>query len=360
VIAVLEQTQTRTVNLLSEWDRFQPAWDEYVHQHSKGNVFHTSQMVRVFSAAKRHSVLPLAAFTPDGEVLAMLVAVRVQTLPSVFGAVSSRSIWYAEPLCSDDPESINALSQLIGEHDRIMGRRVLFTEIRPLYESGPERVALERNGYKYLDYLNFIVDTTQPKDQLWKRLHESVRRNIRKCERRGLQVRTLKTAASVDLLYEFLESTYIRASVPLADRSLFEAAQAILQPEDMVDLVAVYDGDTPLAAYMALIFKGRIYFWYGGSVRMPGVWPVDQLHWHEITQCSDQGWDYYDLGGAGWPDVPYGVRDYKAKFGGELVNYGRYRKVHSPWKFAIAERAYDFRRAILARLQRSKSTKPVA
>ena len=56
----------------------------------------------------------------------------------------------------------------------------------------------------------------------------------------------------------------------------------------------------------------------------------------------------YDFGGAGWPNVPYGVRDFKASFGGELVCYGRYRKVYSRWKMALAERAYELGRTVIS------------
>ncbi len=52
------------------------------------------------------------------------------------------------------------------------------------------------------------------------------------------------------------------------------------------------------------------------------------------------GYATYDLGGAGWANEPYGVRDFKAKFRGELVSYGRYRKVYSPLKLTLAEEGY--------------------
>ena len=38
----------------------------------------------------------------------------------------------------------------------------------------------------------------------------------------------------------------------------------------------------------------------------------------------------FDFDGAGKPDIPYCVRDYKKKFGGKLVNYGRYTLVLNP------------------------------
>jgi lipid II:glycine glycyltransferase (peptidoglycan interpeptide bridge formation enzyme) len=230
-----------------------------------------------------------------------------------------------------------------------MRRRVLFTEVRLMWESGAERIAMQRNGYARHEHLNFIIDATQSKDILWSRVKSSVRQNVRKCERQGFQVRELTGANAVDVLYDFLKSTYRRAEVPLSHRSMFDAACKILGPKQMVDLIAVYDRDTPLAAYIMLVYKSRIFFWYGGSVRMPGVWPVDLLHWHEICKCHDLDFEYYDFGGAGEPHIPYGVRDYKAKFGGDLVNYGRYRKVYAPLKLALAERAYSVGRGLISR-----------
>src|SRR5882757_655326 len=214
-IVASKPAKWQTISLLSDWEQFQPAWDEFVERHPKGSVFHTSAMIQVFAAAKGHTVLPLAAVSDSGDILSLMVAVRVQTLPNMFGSVSSRSVWYAEPLCLDTPESIDSLSGLVAEHDREYQRRALFSEIRPLWACGPERVALERCGYQHLDYLNYIIDTTQPVEALWRRVHDSAQSHTRKCERRGYELRAINTPDCVDVLYGFLRSTYGRAGVPL-------------------------------------------------------------------------------------------------------------------------------------------------
>jgi len=341
-------TDCLVANLITDWDALQPEWDRFVERHPKGGIFHSSHMVRVFEATKGYTPLALAAVTPDGEVLALLVAVRVRTIPRLVGAIASRSIWYAEPLCEDSPEGISALCQLVAHHDELMRRRVLFAEIRPAHASGAERVALERCGYRYLDYLNFTVDTTQPKEVLYRLMRDSARSSIRKCEKRGFQVRHVNSADSVDVLYNLLRRTYGHAEVPLADRSLFEAAFRILKPLGMIELIGVYNGDEVVAMDAILPFKNDVVAWYGGSIRMPTVSPVDLLQWHEIAWSGVQGYERFDFGGAGWPGIPYGVRDYKAKFGGDLVCHGRYRKVYSPWKMALAERAYQLGRTLIS------------
>jgi serine/alanine adding enzyme len=335
------------INLLSHWESLRGGWDEFVADHPKGSVFHTSEMIRVFQSAKRHSVLPLAALDGDGRIIALLVAVRVQTLPDPIGRFSSRSIMYAEPLCRDSQAGAEALAKLIARHDAETQRRVLFTEVRPLEAPGVERTALEDHGYEYLEYLNYVVDVTQSPDLLWTDLHKSARRKIRQCERRGIEIREVPTATGVNELYGLLQLSFAHAQVPLADRSLFEAAAAVLGPRGMVRLFAAYDADTPRAMDLLLIYKKRVYVWYGGLARMPGVSPCAILRWHELRWAHENGFAIYDTGGAGWPNVAYGVRDYKSIFGGQLVKYGRYRKVHSRWKMALAERAYEWRRAKL-------------
>ena len=56
-----------------------------------------------------------------------------------------------------------------------------------------------------------------------------------------------------------------------------------------------------------------------------------------FKQCKNAGKTIFDFGGAGKPVVHYGVRDYKMKFGGKLVNYGRLTLVHNPIKMKLKE-----------------------
>ena len=116
----------------------------------------------------------------------------------------------------------------------------------------------------------------------------------------------------------------------------------------MFKLIATYEGDTPLAMDSLSTFKDRAFAWYGGLERVTGVSPFDYLQWYEIVWAKEHGYKWYDFGGAGYPNEPYGVRDYKAKFGGELVSFGRYRKVYSHWKMRLAQQAYQFGRVIIA------------
>jgi lipid II:glycine glycyltransferase (peptidoglycan interpeptide bridge formation enzyme) len=110
--------------------------------------------------------------------------------------------------------------------------------------------------------------------------------------------------------------------VPLADWSLFGAA---------------FDASVARHGQVSAGSRGRatsrrvgginldtIYGWYGGMDRAYGDYiPNELLLWHIFRWGAEHGYRVYDFGGAGKPREEYGVRDFKAKFGGNLVCFGR-------------------------------------
>ncbi|MCA9242160.1 MAG: GNAT family N-acetyltransferase [Planctomycetales bacterium] len=323
-----------------------PDWDAYVLSHPKGTVFHSSAMVRAFAAAKGHQPLAIAARDSEGDLAALLVAVRVNTLGGPASRFASRSIFYAEPFCRDDEVGAAALSQLLRAHDRRMSG-VLFAEVRPINAPGRERAVLVSHGYPWLDYLNYVVDLRADEHILHTNLHKSLRKQLKRNAERGVDVELADPIGGVEQMYGHLELSYARSGVPLADISLFEAVLAEL-PSNAVSVRTVRHQGQPVASSICLFFKDRMYGWYGGSQRISGVSPDDSITWHEMLTARSWGATCYDFGGAGWPDEEYGPRSFKAKFGGELVNFGRYRKVFGPLRMKLATAAYAATRRFVA------------
>jgi len=46
--------------------------------------------------------------------------------------------------------------------------------------------------------------------------------------------------------------------------------------------------------------------------------------------------------GVGVPGKDYGVREFKSKFGGEMVNFGRFGRVNNKFLYAITEMGFNF------------------
>jgi hypothetical protein len=324
-----------------------PGWDEFIGQHPKATIFHTKEMVRVLAATKHYEPMAIAACLPNGRVVAVLVAVRVCTIPGMLSRFAARSILFAEPICTDDEAGVAGLSELIRHHDRRMQSRTLFCEVRPIGPPGAERAALARCGYLWYDYLNYLTDVTTPQDVLWRRITKCCRRDIRRSRERGVVLKEENTMAGIQNLYDLVEVSYARSKVPVPDKSLFDATLAHLPSDWYRVVIAYYDGQ-PVASSIDLVYRGTVYGWYGGTARLAGISANACITWDSIEWAAANGQRTYDFGGAGHPSVPYAPRDFKSKFGGELVHHGRYRKVYSRWKLALAERAYSNARRFLA------------
>ena len=84
--------------------------------------------------------------------------------------------------------------------------------------------------------------------------------------------------------YGLVSKTYQAARLPLADRSLFEAAFDILHPRGMIRFWLARIGAAYAAASAELVYKDVIYGWYGGMDRayaedLPGLSHVAHESW---------------------------------------------------------------------------------
>lgn len=289
--------------------------------------------------------MALAAYDANDCIVGLLTSQRVQTLNAPL-RISSRSVLYATPLVENSGVGRIALAKLLEQHDRQMMQTTVFAEMRPVVEVSDHQSVLLDADYEYYDYLNYVVDLETSEEELWSGLSKSCQKQIRKSRRRGVEIRVMNSVEGAQLLYRFLQASYRRSRVPLAHISLFESA--IQHMAEQVRISIAFYQKRPVAGGILLAFKDRALAWYGGSERERGVSPFDLLTWEEMRWAREAGLRWYDFGGAGCPNEPYGPRDFKSKFGGALVNYGRYRKVYSPWRMGVAKLGYALGRQFVS------------
>jgi lipid II:glycine glycyltransferase (peptidoglycan interpeptide bridge formation enzyme) len=249
---------------------------------------------------------------------------------------------YGSVLATKTEPGTDAARVLLQQYATEMRRKSRFTELRNLHALDELKHPLEQCAYAYEDHLNYLVDLDRSCDAVFGGISSSTRKKIRRAMRSGeVTVEELTERADLPEWYELLRHTYRRARVPVPHRSLFEAAFDVLQPRSMIKFFVARVRGVAVACSAELLYKQTIYGWYGGSDRAYSSYiPNDLLTWHVLEWGASNGYRVYDFGGAGKPDEPYGVRTFKAKYGGELVNYGRYVCVHSRGRLAISRIAY--------------------
>jgi lipid II:glycine glycyltransferase (peptidoglycan interpeptide bridge formation enzyme) len=165
-----------------------------------------------------------------------------------------------------------------------------------------------------------------------------MKKNIKKSQRSEVTIEEIEDQSNIRIFYNFLVEVYHDVKVPHADISLFESIFDVLQPKGMAKFHLAKHNGKYIGGRLSFIYKKVIYDEYAG---VPGkykkLYPNALLNWHVMQWGSENGYNIFDFGGAGKPNVEYGVRNFKRQFGGELVNYGRYRKEYSAIKMKIAE-----------------------
>lgn len=324
-------------------------WREFVDHHPQSQIFHAPEMYQVFARTRKHRPALWAAVDDAGRVLALLLPVEVTLLNGLARSFTTRAIVYGSVLCAPQAEGESALATLLRAYTQAAGRGALFTELRNYADTGGIQPVLQAHGFRYEDHLNYLVDLGLPVETVWNNIHRSARKKIRQALGRSrLVIEEVRDRAQVALGYEILHKTYAAAHVPLADRSLFEAAFDVLQAKGMVKFLLGRVGETYVAASVSLLYRDVIYGWYRGFDRScAALLPNDVMVWHLLKWGAENGYRTFDFGGAGKPNEAYGPRSFKAKFGGRLVNYGRNTCVHAARRLAISEKAYQLARRFM-------------
>ncbi|TQD27260.1 GNAT family N-acetyltransferase [Methanolobus vulcani] len=316
------------ISIISSFD--DDIWNDFVYNHPHGNIFQSAEMAHVYKSTKNQESISLMAFdSVNNDVLAVIQAVVISEYSSPFKYFSSRSIIMGGPLFIDNEQGIKAVNLLLKKYDEIIKKKAIYSEIRNLWDVSFYHNVFKTNDYQYSDHLNYINYLDEDCDKLWSKLRKSKRNSIAKGVKLGTKVEEVIDSSLITDVYSLLEET-LHGKKPLADISLFNSVINYLVPRNMAKIWIAKNEGQIIGVVIILMYKSVLYDWYAGSSRdNQYLYPNDILPWEVIKWGHNNSYKKFDFGGAGSPDKIYGVRDFKKRFGGDEVNYGRYKKIHS-------------------------------
>jgi hypothetical protein len=324
-------------------------WDNYVDQNPTANIFHTRQFVDCFASSPRY--VPHTFFLQDdGKTIAGLVAIQTRILPA-FPRLTSRAVVFGGiSLAHDVPaRQLNKqIGPLLQAYDEVMRRQTLFTEIRNMDDHTAHLLPIVRSGYQFAPHLNFLVDLKQGETGIWESFSSDHRRMIKRAEKAGVTISVVTAPAQIETFHELVSRIYAVAHIPVLPTTVFQEAWSRLGPLGQLRIViAEHEGKT-IAARAALVYHGRVFDWYAGSNEDGDKLNANALLvWDMLRWGCNNGGEVFDFGGAGDPNVYYGVREFKSRFQGQLVNHGRFLRVYSRPRYQLGYRAYGALRRLL-------------
>lgn len=328
------------------------AWKNFIDENPQGNIFQTPEMYEVFSRTKGYRPNLWATIGDNNQILALFLPVQVVLYGGPLKIFTTRAISYGGIVTCDGPTGQEALSLLLQTYNRQVPIWPILTELRNHFNLSDLRELLTQNGYTHEDHLNYLIDLKRDPDVIFGSFNTDARRRIQKNLKRGvITVRDMTNRSLLPTFYGLLKKTYQHARIPLADISLFEATFDVLLPKKMARFILVYVDNVPVTASLSLLYKDVIYGWYNGTDRAYRKFgPNESEVWELINWGINNGYGVFDFGGAGKPGEDYGVREFKAKFNGQLVNYGRNTYIHAAMRMKLSKITYGIARYSISRL----------
>ena len=309
-------------------------WLNFIQENPRGNIFHTPQMYDTYINTKHYTPIGVFALR-NKKIVGLIIAIIQKEYSGLLGFFSSRSVIMGVPILKDDEREV--LQHLLNKYLKVIKNKAIYSQIRNLNDTSNQKAIFKKYGFQFEDHLNIHISLPLTEEDYWNVIKSKTKNKIRKAFNNNIQFGLVKKREELEDVYSLLREVYDKIKLPLPDPSLFYAAWDILGQKHIKIFKATKDGRM-IGCRLELLHGGRIYDWYAGSKQEYNKYNVnDFLPYKIICWAINNGYAIFDFGGAGHPSKPYGVRDHKMKFGGELVNFGRYNIIHAPLIYHFAK-----------------------
>lgn len=239
---------------------------------------------------------------------------------------SRRAIINGGPMLADDITA-GELAELLTKCKQLLKKKAIYIETRNFDDYSRYEEIFSSTGFNYEPHYNFHVDCTD-----WEKVEANIgkhrRKYIRLTMRDGATIVEKPTLEQVHEFYEILKDLYkTKVKMSLWPPSFFEK---LYQSPFGRFLLIEYDGRI-IGGSACVEMKGHcVYEWFacGKDGLYKNIHPSSLTKYAGLKYASENGFPRFDMMGAGAPgDGGYGVRDFKAEFGGQLVEHGRFKCV---------------------------------
>jgi serine/alanine adding enzyme len=303
-------------------------WDDLLINNKFGSPFQSAEYFKIFNSIPGLRAEVFAVSNKDK--LEALCVATIQKEKGIKGYFSRRAIIYGGPLFLE--EATNSYTFLIDNMAVILGQLVIYSEVRNYADLHILKEPFQKKGWVFEPHLNFHFDCSN-KVQIWEKFNTNRKRQIKKALSSGVSIKVAEHESEIKDFYTILKVLYKeKIKKPLMPFAFF--SQFFNSPNCKF-LLVMFEGKI-IGGIMCPILPNRaIYEWFicGLDEEYKNQSPSVMATYAAIDYATDNNLPLFDFMGAGKPDEDYGVRDFKSKFGGALVNHGRFLKVHNPLLF---------------------------
>jgi len=329
----------KVYDTFSKIDRTQ--WEELVVQSPTASFFQTPECYEFYSTFS--FLTPFVFGVTENDKLAGILSGYVTSDGNIIKQYLSRRAIVGGGVLLDTGISEKALKLLLTTATEALKRKAIYLEIRNYTNYSKYKTTFDAEGFTYTPHLNFHVSTPNVEMAL-KNLSTTRRREIKLSVKAGAVWSETTDLNDIRTYYTILHDLYKnKVKTPLFPIEFFET----LALQSFGKLFIIKVENKIIGGSVCVVLPDSImYEWFvcGLDGQIKNVYPSTIATWAAIEYAATNDIGCFDMMGAGKPDDGYGVREFKSKFGGELVENGRFLYQINPVLFKIGKIAVKIMR----------------
>ena len=237
----------------------------------------------------------------------------------------------------DENISEQALKTLLNFTIKLLKNRVIYIEIRNYNDYSIFKNVFAENSFIYNEHLNFHIATPDV-EYVRSKMSSGKIRDIKLTQKNGAEIVEISQENDLKNFYEILKNLYqTRVKTPLFPYEFFE--KLVKLPEGKIFGIK-YQNEIIGGSVCVLFNQHTVYEWFacGLDGKFKNIYTSTLATYSGIDYAAENGFARFDMMGAGKPKDGYGVRDFKAKFGGELVENGRFLHICKPLLYQLGKK----------------------
>jgi len=309
-------------------------WNFLLLKSPYSSPFQTREFFQLYNSVSNLSAEVFAV--EDSGDLKSLCVVTIQKEEGIKAYFSRRAIIYGGPLfISHDFET----GEFLLHHVYLeLNKKVIYIEVRNYADYSKLKSLYVTAGWMWMPYLNIkLLLKDNSLNHVLGLMKYNRRREIKLSLAEGATFRDANDISEVQNLYLILKELYInKVKLPLPD---FDYFLALFRSKLGKVFVILHNNRIIGGTFCFYLEHKTIYTMYycGERNYHTKIFPTHLSILAAIDFGIRNKLEFIDFMGAGLKNKEYGVRKYKHEFGGELLEYGRFRKINNKFLFIIGE-----------------------
>jgi len=262
-----------------------PGWNYIVLQNDDYSIFHSKEWSQLLATTYGYKPSFIGSFE-NSRLIFLLALMDIKSIFTGQRFVSMPFSDYCEPF--GNSEILSDFLSNSETHNKYIGYK--YIELR-----GGESFLSNQPVYSY-GYVHKI-NLSKSEEELYLALRDSIKRNIKKAAREGVNVRIARNIESVNDFYKLNLSTRKKHGLPPQPLKFFKHLENFLIKNGLCEIIEARYKDRVIASSIFLLFGKKVLYKYGASdYEFQNLRPNDLLFWEAIKHYSELGYSEFSFG----------------------------------------------------------------